>query len=849
MEYVPAPTMAGRTSLRDIYTSGANGYTINSGTYTAFNWFIDTYDVNKDADGNKTDVLEMYWPNNGVLEMDCLLCHLKGYDYGARMEMLRQARFDASRAVGAGVAAPNTVAWGTNAWAPVGYGTEVDYNDVNATGGVLKFSKTTLLNIKASPPNDNCVFCHANIPAVDWKKRGDNWKKDVDAHWLLGCMGCHQGKVGSAIGTSGSVSSSDLGQCDPARGNPVYSSVWGKTKNTIKTCEDCHLRAGYDSGLGTYSPDYGAPDPTGTHEYYGLTAKMCQTGTDGKINASHLDIIDCAACHVRKISDEAWNIGGAIVDASGPDHEGRMTDHENQYVHRDMQENLCYTWQNGKIIPSSVLTTIFWRDKNDVNRDVNNDGRGGGMDAPLTPHILGINLDYNATTMSVDNSGIIDSTVIAERISRLESDLDAYLGDISGNPLHIKLCSMAVPFKVNHNVSPASYALGHTCGDCHGGSAGIFNGSYELQGKNMDLSYNATTQVTALTWVNAMTQKTDVHGNLKNKSGKRSIARQPLSGGSDNLTAMDRDEFLYEDTFMVRDSSWHAGAITSSAITFPTMASTTSNTKGWALVIDANDTATNTVVTRARAVSALVPNVGGLLINLAAGVADFTNDFEFTITSGGGSTIVITPNPGYKIRINPKSIYTASLGLTSAVWTAKDVIGVNQSTHATGVSWVSYLNTLDLSGCDCWPDANASVCDNNSTAQGFHGHGIGCNCDNITATYCDGSCSASPPTGTGICYGVNATACQMYWEIYEVSVCTEIWFEAKNDPCPGTEYYWNFNDASGFEEGTQFSAKTVGLKVSHEFRDLGIFKVVLTVKNIYGNVDSHMILVNVVREP
>ena len=90
MEYVPAPTMAGRTSLRYITTEVVNDNStlIKDVDFTAFNYFIDTYNVDGDnstTGADKTDVLYMDWENTGVLEMDCLLCHLEGYDYDARI--------------------------------------------------------------------------------------------------------------------------------------------------------------------------------------------------------------------------------------------------------------------------------------------------------------------------------------------------------------------------------------------------------------------------------------------------------------------------------------------------------------------------------------------------------------------------------------------------------------------------------------------------------------------------------------------------------------------------------------------------------------------------------------------
>jgi hypothetical protein len=705
MEYVPNPDLDARVSLRDIATTSVNGFgTITGTNYTAFNKFIDTYDV--DDDGIQNEVLNNNWARTGVLEMDCLLCHLEGYDYDARTAMLRDAKFDASRSVGAGIAAPNTVPFETD-----GYGTDVLYNDmVDDNGsGVLELTDTVLLNIKGAPPSKNCAFCHANFPGVDWKKRGDSWRNErTDAHYVLQCMGCHEAKVGSVIGTSGDASSPDLGQCDPAKGVARYSGLQNAKDASIKTCEDCHLRAGYDSTLQEYSPDYGAPDPTGTHEYYGLTAKLCQsdansTGPSGA-DSSHLDIVGCEACHISKLPNEPWNTGGAVVDASGRDHAGRMADHENQYVQRSIANNLVHQWQYGKVIPTSVLTTLYWRDKSPTF-DANSDGYIGGavQDPPLTTHILAINNLHGWTTMTHDNMGIIDGTVLGERISALNTELKNYTSNSTGTG-NVKLCSLAVPFIVTHNVSPASYALGHACSDCHSASSdGLWNGNYQLMGDQMSLNATAG-QLTLFTKRNPENQITDFHYNLRNKSDSRVICIQAISD-NDNATTVTRDQTLYEDN----------------------------------------------------------------------------------LTYGGN--------------------YTGADG---------------SGPYTSGTAWVAYLNSINVSACSCYPDANASATAN-ATDIGLRGYGIGCN------------------TGYGT---VNATHCVMTpWDLYEVDACKTIGFHAE-DVCGG-EYYWNFNDASGFEEGTQFSV--TGQNVTHEFRDLGIFKIVLTVKNLYGNVDSHMIMVNVVK--
>ncbi len=547
MEYVPAPDLDNRVSLRDIASTDVNGFgPITAADYTAFNYFIDTYDV--DGDGDKLEVLYMDYAQTGVMEMDCFICHLRGYDYVDRREMLRKAKFDASRAIGAGVATENTVDFGQP-----GYGTEVYYNSfvVDDGSGNLKFSPGFLANLKAQPPSDNCAFCHFNHGSVDWKKRGDNWKNDVthDVHSVLGCMGCHERKAGTDVGTDGDAASPLLGQCDPAKGNAPYSSLWNASDNTVKTCENCHLEAGYDAGTGEYSNDYGAPNPLAAHQQYGFTAKIVQQDADGIVNRSHLEIMECSVCHVRKISGDSWNTGGAIVDATGPDAEGRLADHENEYVSRLMYDgatdttNLVYTWQNGRIYAANVLTTIFWRDKNDAF-DYNGDGQPGMMDALLMTDVLAADVANGWTSLSADGSGTIDASAIGARIAALNSHLDG----VWGAGANVKLSSLAVPFKVNHNVAPASYALGHQCTDCHAAGK-FFDRAYRLQGDAMDLTYDAG-QVTPFTKLGGTTP-TDFHPNTKDRAGA-SIPVRVLSGTA--IADIQVADLLYQPTGSYVDS-------------------------------------------------------------------------------------------------------------------------------------------------------------------------------------------------------------------------------------------------------------------------------------------------------
>jgi len=576
MEYIPvAPgtdlsVLGSRQALRswDDTGSGVN----------AFNYFIDQYD--EDGDGVLGEVLHQDYSQTGVLEMDCLMCHLEGYSWEERKNAIRKGNFDASRAAGAGI---GTVLDGTN----VAYNLNVEAGySIDGEGGLLLTTEMKS-RIKGTPPSENCSSCHFDMHQVDWKKRGSTWggSYENEVHTSLGCMGCHSEGIPKDVNTyNGQVApaswtgaaDASLGH-DPAKGAAPYSSLWNNTDNTIKTCKACHI----DQVAG----NFGAVDPTPKHAALGLTSIIMQDGRDGVRDASHLDIIDCAACHTRKLghgptptdphnqSLYEWGTGGAMVDSTGPDTEGRVTDHENLYVERTMEDNMAYSWQGNKLIPANALITMFWRDKDEdfVNGgaagyvDVNADGQTGGMDAVNPSHLRNAMAAAGLEALTAD--GVID----AAEIQAQRAALTAYLptvginldpdGDSTPNA-KLKLSFMGVMFKANHNTSPASYAWGKGgCLDCHGVDRGFYNGPYVLKGRDLNISY-ATTDSVPFTKVNmndyngdgVFNQKedyqfSDFHPTLfaKGQPG-RTIALTVRNGnGGTTLRTIDKSELLWEN--------------------------------------------------------------------------------------------------------------------------------------------------------------------------------------------------------------------------------------------------------------------------------------------------------------
>ena len=725
MEFVPFSNLNARTSLRDITSGTANGTAITPAEYTAFNYFIDTYDV--DGDGDEAEVMYMDYANTGVMEMDCLLCHMPGYDYNKRTELLRDGKVDATRAVPAGLAVENSATWApASNTAPSGYGTMVTYDltkfdtyDVSGTPVLRLSADWGHNNLVSVPDSVNCAYCHMNKPGVDWKKRGDNWAPEgqydfnYEVHYNIGCMGCHERKptalqpdtgvdeFTSVYGGPYPTQGVGLLGHDPAKGIAPFSSLYNNNDlAAFKKCEDCHVN-------GAGGREYAAPNPTAAHAAAGLTAKVVQpmTAADGTPAISHIDLMDCAACHSRKIDSFDWNgmgtgnNGNPMVDATGSDVAGRLTDHENDYVIKtDMTDRSSLSWVKGKLIRASYLNTMFYRDKQDTPLlDANLDGRPHGMDALLMTQVNKVNEANGWTSITEDNHGHVTAAMVNERITAMNAEVENWVGVPAGTA-KTKLSMMHVAFKDQHGVSPAAQAWGAGgCTDCHDSGANFWNGAINTIGDGVTMYWDD--DVVPFTKVNGFSQKTDMHPNVKDKFGKRSLATMVTEGtvnvgGIDYKTAVPfpRAATMYEATFK-GPADYVTTASSSAAIGFSGFE------KGWLLMvqarlIDQGDGTPGPVITRTKAVgvgggSADVANVTELLASLGT----FATDFEFQfVADGAGTGITINADSGYEFKLAGGVDSSGAFKLEHAAykatpWTATDGTVANGRTD-----WVAYLN-------------------------------------------------------------------------------------------------------------------------------------------------------------
>ncbi|WP_461393871.1 hypothetical protein [Deferrisoma sp.] len=234
---------------------------------------------------NKDAFLEAF-PNpfdaTGVVEADCLLCHMKeGYSFGERFKQLtyRNYKWAATAAAGLGEVEGKVYTFDDSNKANIGKGTwvtdpadlpTVDYTTEEVAGkinvdeeGVYKLSGDL---IQGTPGAAVCRQCHAG---ADMKKRGFAWSAAEDVHNDAGleCLDCH--------GLYDADGDGDVREHQIGKGYAKLGSVRNDLDGTMAYgCADCHKPGGK------------AKDPTAKHD--DALAGM----------AFHLDKISCEGCHI-----------------------------------------------------------------------------------------------------------------------------------------------------------------------------------------------------------------------------------------------------------------------------------------------------------------------------------------------------------------------------------------------------------------------------------------------------------------------------------------------------------------------------------------------------------------------
>ncbi len=559
---------------------------LDGGTVALNAWDFYVDEIGSVARGN-------WFADSGTLDTDCLMCHLKDYDHLARNASIREAgKFAAAAPIGAGIAVPDATTP-----AELDYGThQVSRDGTNQ----LYLNRNFSARIAGLPEDGNCLGCHmpemvlnekevtegdlwqsrhyaaAAVPSLDPEssdpllaanlkpalkrnemlKRGASWRSD-EVHKFMGCGGCHS-RTGKTQATN-PVSAPENYLHSPGKGfDPLkYPAA---ADGSVKLCEDCHVRYGDldDDGNRDMLP-FAPPEMQVYHAQAGLLAKVVPTarriadgsGAEETFVGSHIDIIACVSCHIKK----RYTAARSVDHTTGAAYYNLVGAPADQLPGAEVVD-LAYSWKDNvrakvidgqpnpdwrrQIFPFNYLTSSYW--DNIGTADANGDGFTTGAvngvtvvsGDPFFERTIKSYFAYDYVNSLNDRvaSGLPGVAALDQRdkwavagvdgnvIFTTATEIDAFQAQLhaanSGYMPRLNLESR--PNLVVHNILPIrsgvglsggeSFAYGAPirdqlgkvtsfgCSDCHGGSAGIFNGTVSMLGQARRISDDAEIPLT-----------------------------------------------------------------------------------------------------------------------------------------------------------------------------------------------------------------------------------------------------------------------------------------------------------------------------------------------------------------
>lgn len=423
-----------------------------------------------DLDG---DYYKARWSESGVIEADCLLCHMPQYDYKKRNKHLSEMNFRWAATEGAKF---GTISGSIKEGTPVtvAYDTKLFDEDGNVS-----------MQIVRQPRNATCLNCHAK---PGWKKRGASFGVRTDVHMKAGmrCVDCHAAGSHAADERIRGREIHQIGKGDDPSGH-----VRNDLDNTIRDCADCHIK-GYLNA------------PIANHQ---------------GIPPLHLDKLSCQACHIPErtvksaqvqVSDvynpapkitppskRAWTFYDANM--SFWNHYGEL----DMFTHSDQPTDPyrpVLARYKGKIYPvnrvHSAWPAIIEEGKEGLNqafiKDIYSMWKTHKENPQMYPELAKIVDDNGDGMPEVNRSEEIDAFIDSVTAYLKDTGFDltgkkvAWASDdrlfTSGTEwtplaMHVYEASpYASTYKYSHDVAPARAALGaNGCTDCHNKGAGFFN--------------------------------------------------------------------------------------------------------------------------------------------------------------------------------------------------------------------------------------------------------------------------------------------------------------------------------------------------------------------------------------
>jgi len=418
------------------------------------------------------DYFKARWSETGVLEADCLLCHMPEYDYKKRNDQLADLNFKWAATVGAGFGrVTGKVAGGDKP--------EVTYNRecFDPDGNVR-------LHLAPEPRNETCLHCHAK---PGWKKRGDAFSPRTDVHLKAGlrCVDCH---AAGSKAADPRIRGKELHQF--GKGDDPSGFVRKDLDNTVRQCADCHITGYLNAPIAKHA---GLPP-------------------------AHLEKLSCQACHIPWRPVKSAQVQVSDVFNTGPlispppkriwtfydpflkywNHYGELAMFTTQDQPTDPYRPVL-TWYKGKIYPvnrvHSAWPGLIEEGKPGLNQPFMKDvflmWQKHRQDSALYPELAKIRDDNGDGVPEVNRPEEIDAFIKSVKAYLTDTGFDlagktvvwvnndrAYTSGSEWRPLpksDFEASPYASVYKYSHGVAPAKAALGAKgCADCHSKEAPWF---------------------------------------------------------------------------------------------------------------------------------------------------------------------------------------------------------------------------------------------------------------------------------------------------------------------------------------------------------------------------------------
>jgi len=428
-----------------------------------------------DENGLDGDYFKARWIDTGVIEADCLLCHMPEYNFKERNKQLANLNFKWVATAGSGF---GNVDGNIKDGKPV----KVIYDK-----GKFDDEGKVVVHIAPEPRNETCLQCHRK---PDWKKRGAAFSLRTDVHMAAGlrCVDCH---AAGSKAVDQRIRGKEVHQF--GKGDDPSGWVRNDLDNSMRTCESCHIKGWRNA-------------PKASHAW---------------LPPFHMDKLSCQACHIPSRA-----VKSALVQASDvynpapritppPKHIWTFYDQEMKFWNHygeldlfsamdqptDVTRPILFRYK-GKIYPGNRVHSSWVgfeeNGKNGLNQLFMKDFFQMWMQHQADP-----TKNYPELSLIKDdnNDGIIEVNR-PEEIDALLRSVKNYLSDtgfaldrkrlvwVSGSLAYYsskesreishegyEATAYASVYKFSHDIAPAKAALGAGgCTDCHRSDSPFFEG-------------------------------------------------------------------------------------------------------------------------------------------------------------------------------------------------------------------------------------------------------------------------------------------------------------------------------------------------------------------------------------